>query len=170
MIDVATVEEVAAQVAEQVGLRLYDVERQGGTLVVLLDRPGGVDVDQLAKASREISRALDEAEVVSGSYTLEVSSPGLERRLRTAEHFAGAVGSRVTVTQRGEVEGDRRLLGTLTSVDGDRLTLTLDDGTERSLGLDQVDRARTVFEWGGSPPPGSSNQRQRARGNSEANT
>ncbi len=166
----ATVEEIADRVAADAGLTLYDVERQGGTLVILLDRPGGVDVDALATASRSISSQLDEAGLLPATTTLEVSSPGLERKLRTPAHFLGAVGSRVTVSLDEELDGQRRFLGTLSAVDGDDLVLTLDDGTARTVAMDRVDRARTVFEWGGSPRPGSSNQRQRARRNSEANT
>jgi len=166
----ATVEEIAGRVAADAGLTLYDVERQGGTLVILLDRPGGVDVDALATASRSISSQLDEAGLLPATTTLEVSSPGLERKLRTPAHFLGAVGSRVTVSLHDELDGERRFLGTLSAVDGDDLVLTLDDGTVRTVAMDRVDRARTVFEWGGSPRPGSSNQRQRARRNSEANT
>lgn len=168
--DVATVEEIAERVATDAGLTLYDVERQGGTLVVLLDRSGGVDVDALATASRALSNQLDEAGLLPSSTTLEVSSPGLERKLRTPAHFRGAVDARVTISLREELDGERRLVGTLSAVDGDDLVLALDDGSTRTVALDLVDRARTVFEWGGSPRPGSSNQRQRARRNSEANT
>jgi ribosome maturation factor RimP len=167
---VATVEEVANRIAADAGLTLYDIDRQGGTLVVLLDRTGGVDVDALAAASRALAKELDEAGLIAASTTLEVSSPGLERRLRTPAHFRGAVDARVTISLREELDGQRRLLGTLSAVDGDELVLTLDDGSTRTVAMDQIDRARTVFEWGGSPPPGSSNQRQRARRNSEANT
>ncbi|MFM7064812.1 MAG: ribosome maturation factor RimP [Actinomycetes bacterium] len=152
-----TTERVASLVAplvEDLDLEVYDVEQAGGTLRVLLDRPGGIDLELIAEATRRISRALDEQEPVSGSYTLEVSSPGLERRLRTTEHFVRAVGSRVAVKTRVEVEGERRFDGTVTSVDAGTVTLATDDGATRTFAVADVDKARTVFEWGPTPKQG----------------
>ena len=78
-------------------LELYDVEVAGRDLRVVVDRAAGLDLDRLAEATRAVSRALDDADPIAGAYTLEVSSPGLERRLRTPQHFAGAVGEAVKV-------------------------------------------------------------------------
>src|SRR5665213_3808810 len=74
------------------GLELYDVEFSGGTLNVVVNRPGGVDLEALTKANRTISEWLDANDPIAGRFTLDVSSPGLERRLRTAAHFRSAVG------------------------------------------------------------------------------
>lgn len=177
---VATIEEFAAQVASSADLVLYDVERHGGTITVLLDRPGGIDVEALAAASRELSRLLDDAGLISDATTLEVSSPGLERRLRTPVHFQGAVGDRVRVKTRVEVDGERRHDGVLRGVDGDVVTVVTESGDERTIGIDQIDRATTVFEWGpsttsnrtASVPSGSSTSKQRPATprNSEATT
>jgi ribosome maturation factor RimP len=177
---VATIEEFAAQVATSADLVLYDVERHGGSITVLLDRPGGIDVEALAAASRELSRLLDDAGLISDSTTLEVSSPGLERRLRTAVHFEGAIGDRVRVKTRVEVDGERRHDGVLRGIDGDVVTVVTDAGDERTIELDQIDRATTVFEWGSSTtsnraasaPSGSSTPKQRPATprNSEATT
>lgn len=176
----ATVEELAAQVAASADLVLYDVERHGGTIAVLLDRPGGIDVESLASASRELSRLLDDAGLISDSTTLEVSSPGLERRLRTPAHFQGAIGDRVRVKTRVEVDGERRHDGVLRGIDGERITVVTESGDERTIDLDQIDRATTVFEWGSSTtsnrtasvPSGSSTPKQRPATprNSEATT
>jgi hypothetical protein len=76
------------------GLELFDVEFGGGRLIVLADRPGGVDLDALTRATHRISAALDhEDPIPGGRYLLEVSSPGLERTLRTPAHFRRYVGS-----------------------------------------------------------------------------
>ncbi len=74
---------------------LYDVEHAGSLLRILVDRPGGVDLDLLAQVTRELSSALDAADPLPGRYTLEVSSPGLERPLRRPEHFDAAIGATI---------------------------------------------------------------------------
>jgi ribosome maturation factor RimP len=152
-----TTERVAALVApllEDLDVEIYDVEQAGGTLRVMLDRPGGIDLELISEATRRISRAFDEQEPVAGSYTLEVSSPGLERRLRTTEHFERAVGSPVAVKTRVDIEGERRFNGTITSVDAGKVTLTMEDGTTCSFAVADVDKARTVFNWGPTPKQG----------------
>lgn len=154
-----TARDIAQAVATSLGLSVYDVEEAGGTLRVLLDRPGGIDVDALTTATREISRRIDEEGALGGAATLEVSSPGLERRLRTPEHFAGAVGERVKVKTRPGVEGDRRVDGVLTAADGDTLTVTAADGTVRTLTVDEIERATTEFVWEATPKPGGGGRR-----------
>ncbi|GAC1314733.1 MAG: ribosome maturation factor RimP [Acidimicrobiales bacterium] len=132
------------------GLELFDVEYGGGRLVVLADREGGIDLEALTRATHKISTALDESDPIPGGrYLLEVSSPGLERRLRTPDHFRRFVGSLVSVKTLASVEGDRRIRGTLT--DADRKGITVDG---RRLSYTDIERAQTVFEWGPSPKPG----------------
>ena len=155
----ATTDRVRALVeplAEQAGAHVYDVGFTGGKLVVALSRPGGIDLDTLTDVSRRLNVLLDEQDVVAGSYTLEVTSPGLERNLRTAEHFAGAVGSEVTVRTRGDVDGERRVRGVVRAADERTVTIALEDGGERTLDLDHIERARTVFSRGGADKPGAS--------------
>ena len=136
-------------------LDLYDVEMAGPVLKVVVERPGGLDLDALSDATRAVSRALDEADPIASSYTLEVTSPGLERTLRTPAHFAGAVGEMVkvkVVAGAPEAGGDRRLAGVLAAADDDGITVRTgdDDGApaERQVRYDDIERARTVFEWG----------------------
>lgn len=149
------VRELVAPLADEAGADVYDVTFAGGKLVVALQREGGIDLETLTGVSRQLNALLDEGDVVSGSYTLEVTSPGLERTLRTAEHFAGAVGDEVTIRTNPDVEGERRVRGTVRGVDGDEVTIALEDGGERTLRIDDVERARTVFTWGGAEKPGS---------------
>ena len=94
---VERVREIVAPLLAARGLFVDDVEHKGSALRITVDREGGVDLDAIAEATRVVSRALDEDDPVPGSYTLEVSSPGLERPLRTPAHFARAVGTAVKV-------------------------------------------------------------------------
>jgi ribosome maturation factor RimP len=145
-------------IVESLGLSVYDVTLTGGTqptLAVLVDRAGahGVDLDELETATRTISAALDALDPLGGRYLLEVSSPGLERPLRTPEQFAGAVGEIVTCKTRDAEGHAARVRGVLTDADADAVTIRTDDG-ERTVAIDAVDAARTVFEWGPAPKPG----------------
>jgi ribosome maturation factor RimP len=122
---------------------LYDVDVQGPLVRVTVDRDGGVDLDVLSAVTRAVSRALDDADPIGHRYTLEVTSPGLERPLRTPEQFARAVGEVIKVKAKPDVEGERRIEGVLDSTDANGITV---EG--RTLRYDEIERARTVFEWG----------------------
>jgi len=136
---------------------LVDVEHVQGVVRITVDRAGGVSADELAELTRRISRTLDDADPVPGRYTLEVSSPGLERPLRTPEHFARAVGDKVNIKTRPNVDGNRRVVGELTAADDDGITIQPEDGATgdaRQLRYAEIERARTVFDWGPAPKPG----------------
>jgi ribosome maturation factor RimP len=135
-------------------LDLYDLDLGGGVLSVLVDAPGGADIDAISRLARTISRALDEADPIDGTYALEVGSPGLERPLRTPAHFAGAIGTTVKVKTKPGVEGDRRVEGTITAADERSVTIG-----ERTISYDDIERARTTFEWGGAPKPTTSKKK-----------
>jgi ribosome maturation factor RimP len=134
-------------------LELIDVEAGAGLVRIVVDREGGVDLDGLASANRSLSAALDDLDPLPGRYTLEVTSPGVERRLRTPAQFARAVGETVSVRLVAGTEGDRRLEGRLVSADEEGLELELASGPTR-IPYGDVERARTVFTWGPSPKPG----------------
>jgi ribosome maturation factor RimP len=134
------------------GLELYDVEFSAGTLNVVVNRAGGVDLESLTKANRTISEWLDANDPIAGRFTLDVSSPGLERRLRTPAHFSSAVGELVTLRELRDGEPTRRLEGTLVSVDGSSLTIDDNDLGAVTVALDAIERARTVFAWGATKP------------------
>jgi ribosome maturation factor RimP len=147
----ATVERargVIAPILDDLSLDLYDLEHTGGVLRVLVDRPGGVALDDLTTATRLISRALDDADSMPGAYTLEVSSPGLERPLRTPAHFAGAIGEEVSVKTVPAHDGERRIRGRLSSVSDDAVVVVDETGHEHTVDLADIEKARTVFTWG----------------------
>ena len=123
-------------------VEVVDVEQLGATLRVTVDRPGGIDLDAVSDATLIVSDALDRNDPIPGRYTLEVSSPGLERPLRTPAHFQRFVGSDVAVKTKADVEGDRRVEGTLESADDDSFVVA-----GRRLSYRDVEKARTVFVW-----------------------
>jgi ribosome maturation factor RimP len=139
------------------GHELYDVELTGATVRVLVDREGGVALDDLEQLAREISGVLDEADPLPDRFYLEVSSPGLERPLRQPKHFRTAVGTKVKVKTLPTVDGDRRVDGLLAAADDESVTVETDAGPRR-LAYDDIERARTVFEWGGAPKPGTASK------------
>jgi ribosome maturation factor RimP len=142
-------------------LAVYDVEMAGPVLRVVVDADRALDLDVLSDASRAVSRALDDAELIAGTYTLEVTSPGLERPLRTPQHFARAVGEQIKVkTVPGAApDAERRVAGELTAAGDDGITVrtSTDEAGEptlRHLAYADIERARTVFEWGPGERPG----------------
>jgi len=154
------VQELVAPIASDLGLEVYDVEHRGGTLRVTLDTPpgstSGVTLDKLALASRLVSRQLDEHDPVPGRYTLEVTSPGVERALRTPAHFQRELGKVVAIRLADVGHDERRITGTLVAADDATATVRIDgpDGpSERVVALAQIDRAHTVFVWTGAPKP-----------------
>ncbi len=146
-------------------LELYDFEFKGGVVKITIDTPpgtvggpenrhGGVTLDQLALATRLIGRDVDHHDPIPTHYTLEVSSPGLERNLRTPAHFQREIGKSVTIRLRTQLDGQRRVNGVLMAADDTTVTVRLDEPTgpareilERVVPIDLVDRARTVFHW-----------------------
>ncbi len=144
------VRDIVAPLVAAADLDLYDLELAGGTLQVLVDAPGGADIDAISRLARAISRALDEHDPIDGTYTLEVGSPGLERPLRAPSHFTGAIGTTVKVKTKPGVEGDRRVEGVITAADDATVTVQQADGAERTLRHEDIERARTTFEWGGA--------------------
>lgn len=157
--DVERVRAVVTPVADDLGLELYDVVLDGATVRVLVDREGGVDLDALTTATRALSHALEEA---GDDRALEVSSPGLERPLRTTAHFRGATGETVTVRARDAAGEVTRHRGVLRAAADDGIVLEI-DGREVRVPVDDVVEARTVFEWGPAPKPGKQSAKHKKK-------
>ena len=159
------VERLITPIVSDLHLDLYDLEFRGGTLRVTIDRPAdadeGLDLEAIALATRLIGRELDHDDPMGGHYTLEVTSPGLERTLRVPAHFQRSIGKTVALRLRDIVAADgerseRRLQGVLVAADDQSATIQLNDPalTERTVPYDKIDKARTVFSWGPAPKPG----------------
>ena len=140
----ARVERIAAPIAQELGLRIWDIEfvKEGASwfLRIYIDRDGGVTIDDCENFSRRIDGPLDEADPIEQAYYLEVSSPGIERELRHDWHFESALGSRIRLRLiRPLPDGTREMDGTLSGyADG---TIILSAGGEET----RVRKADTAF-------------------------
>jgi len=135
---------IAEPLVTNEGMEMVDVEfrreSHGAVLRLYLDRSGGVSLDDLSRVSRQVGDLLDVHDVVPGAYTLEVSSPGINRRLRRADHFQRYLGQRVRVRTQAPLDGRRVFLGPLTGVDADGITL-LQDGTPCAIRFTEIAEA-----------------------------
>lgn len=132
---------------ERLGYELADLEvrlgGKGGLVRVFIDKPEGIDLDDCEKVSLAISALLDVEDPVPGNYNLEVSSPGLDRKLTKVEHFQRFTGETVKVQMRFPIEGRRRFRGTLVASDQENIVVEV-DGESHSLPLRTIDTARLV--------------------------
>jgi ribosome maturation factor RimP len=144
--------QLAAPLAESEGMEIVDIElrregsRGGRILRVYLDKEGGPNVDDLSGVSRGLSELLDEHDIVEGAYSLEVSSPGINRPLKRPEHFARFVGKRVRVRTQEMINGRRSFLGTLQEVGADKISLT-QDGVEYQIPFAMIDKSNYEHDW-----------------------
>ncbi len=148
------VRQLAMPLAAQEGLELVDVEIGGGggrqTLRLYVDKPGGVSLDDCTAVSRAVSTALDVEDPIQGAYDLEVSSPGLDRPLRTPEHFQKFLGSKVRVKTFGpvpECENRKTFVGILRGYEDSAVVVDV-DGKVFRIPQAQVSKANIepVFE------------------------
>ena len=161
------VHDLLAPVVATLGVELFDVEFTGGSLRVTVDEEPGITTERLAEVNRLISPLLDQHDPIPGRYTLEVSSPGLERPLKTTEHLRRAIGEQVVIKLVPESDV-RRIRGSL--VDADDTSVVVDateiDGVERNeaerrpIERSTIATARTVFEWGPAPKPGGNKNKR----------
>lgn len=151
-----------APTIQSLGLELLGVEYLpapgGATLRLYIDVPADapagngsgegrtVGIEDCEAVSREVSAQLDVEDPISGHYTLEVSSPGVDRPLFTPAQFARFIGEQAKVGLKLPQDGRRRLQGTIAAVDGDRITFDV-EGAPFAVGFDNIDRARLVPDW-----------------------
>ncbi len=142
-------------VAEDVELDDLDVSGQGkGRLLrVVVDAPGGIGVDRIAELARGLARILDDEDPLDASYRLEVTSPGLERKLRRPGHYRKSVGREVKVKTAVPIAGATVHQGLLDGVDEVGIVIQLNEGTRR-IGFGDVASAQTIFRWEKAPKPG----------------
>jgi ribosome maturation factor RimP len=150
-------ESVVLPVIQAHGLTLVDLELRGGSrrmiVRIYVDKPGGVTVGECQRLSHEVGDVIEVANLVPGSYDLEVSSPGLDRELRKDRELHWAAGRTVRVWTREPVDDHREFSGRLVVVDETALTLATGDGSRR-VPRSLVTKARLEVEPRGSTPPG----------------
>lgn len=131
----------------QMGYELTDLEvRLGGNhgqVRVFIDSPTGIALEDCERVSHAVSALLDVEDPLPGQYDLEVSSPGLDRKLTKVEHYQRFAGKTVKVQTRVAVDGQRRFRGTLVSSDAEKIVLNV-DGEQQVLPLAAIDSARLV--------------------------
>lgn len=152
------ISEIVVPIVSDLGLDLYDLEFVSGIVRIVVDtkagligengRPAGVDLEKIGLLTRLVSREFDQSEPVPGRYTLEVTSPGLERNLREPRHFNRELNKEVSVrlTAPLEASGERRIHGLLVSADDKQIVVRKQDGAEVVIDYVAIDRAKTVFE------------------------
>lgn len=128
------------------GFELVAVEMAGTTLRLYIDSPEGVTVDDCADVSHQVSAVLDVEDPIRGEYTLEVSSPGLDRPLVKPEDFERFAGERVKVKLHQSLDGRKNFVGRLAGLKDGQVVVETDEG-RFELELDQIDRARLVPEF-----------------------
>jgi ribosome maturation factor RimP len=135
---------------EALGYELVDLEfaqaGRGGILRIFIDRRAqdsgaGITVDDCANVSHAVSQVLEAQDPIKGHYTLEVSSPGFDRILRTRAHFERFVGERVFAELKLPIAGRRRFVGELKAITGDAIVVEV-DGTAHNLPLERIQKAR----------------------------
>jgi len=134
---------VSSQDCELVGIEMLQRQKAGQLVRIYIDAPGGVGLSHCEAVSRQLGAVLDVEDPIQGEYALEVSSPGMDRPLFTAEHFARFVGSVVRVKLNAAVAGRKNYKGELLKIEGNDFEILVDDETIK-LSLDQVDTARIV--------------------------
>lgn len=131
---------------EFVGVEYLSRGKGGSLLRVYIDHPDGILVKDCVSVSHQVSGVLDVEDPISENYSLEVSSPGLDRPLFSKQDFERYSGKKVSIKLRAKMQGRRNFDGLLDGVDGDDLLVTL-DGDQYRLPMDQIDKARLVPEF-----------------------
>jgi ribosome maturation factor RimP len=141
--------ELLGPIVASLGYELWELEYAprggGGLLRLYIDSPEGISLDDCERVSRAVSATLDAADPIPGHYTLEVSSPGLDRVLRTRAHFERFAGEQVRLEMSRPVEGRKRFTGLLAAVGEREITLEVDGGKVR-LPMDDIHKARLAPE------------------------
>jgi ribosome maturation factor RimP len=150
--DIASkIEEIARRVAGSEGLEVVEVEVKGGgnnrLVRIAIDKPEGVTHGDCELMSQQVGTILDVEDIIPGRYTLEVSSPGVERKLIKPQDYERFQGKKAKITLRDAVEGRRNWEGTLAGVAGGAVVVETEPGKTREFPLNQIQKANLKFEW-----------------------
>lgn len=143
--------EIAQRVAESEGIELVEVQVLGGgshrVVRISIDKPAGVSHADCELVSHQVGTILDVEDVIPGHYTLEVTSPGVERKLIKPKDFERFQGKKAKVTLREPVDNQRHWEGTLAGFEDGVISLAAEGGKTVRFRHDQVDKANLKFEW-----------------------
>jgi ribosome maturation factor RimP len=149
---ISKIEAVAERVGQSEGIEIVEVELKGGgksrLLRISIDKPEGVTHSDCELISHQVSTILDVENLVPGAYTLEVSSPGVERKLLKYKDFERFQGKKIKAILREPVENSRRWEGILASCADGLITLEIVEGKRIQFSFEQVETANLKFEWG----------------------
>jgi len=146
------IEAIAERVAEPEGIEIVEIELKGGGknrfLRISIDKPEGVTHGDCELISHQVGTILYVEDVVPGAYTLEVSSPGVERKLQKYKDFERFIGKKIKAILREPVENSRSWEGTLASCADGLIHLEVAGGKTIQFPFDQIEKANLKFEWG----------------------
>jgi ribosome maturation factor RimP len=145
--------ELAIPLAQAEGMEIVDIEfrhegsRGGRVLRLYMDKQGGPNIDDLSRVSRQLSEVLDVQDtIIDGAYTLEVSSPGINRPLTRPEHFSRFVGKRIRIRTRDLIHGRRSFQGILDEVAGGSVRLT-QEGKQYWIPFSMIEKSNYEHDW-----------------------
>ncbi len=141
---------MVSPVINELGYELYDVmflkEGTEWFLRIFIDSPNGIDLDDCEKVSNRVSDLLDETDPITTSYSLEVSSCGLERHLREKEHFEKAIGKNIEIKFYKPINGAKSIIGELLEINNNTICLQ-ENETKVEVNLADVSSSKILFDW-----------------------
>ena len=144
-------EQLLTPIVEEYGFELVDVEyvKEGSTwyLRSYIDKPGGISIDDCEKVSRRLSDLLDQEDFIEDAYIMEVSSPGLGRPLKKEKDFRRSLGEEVEIRTYRMIDKQKEFTGILKDYDGNTVTITLADETEKTFDKDDIALIRLAFDF-----------------------
>lgn len=142
-----TTKETIVSILDDCGVYLYDIEtiseNERKIFRIFITSKDGINLDKCSEVTKILSPILDLDPPLNGEYTLEVSSPGIERPLRKNEHYLGSVGEMLKV----KLINTDKIIGKLESFEDGKITLVEDDGEITTIALDDIEKARTYYKW-----------------------
>ena len=144
-------EELIQPILDRMGFELVDVEyvKEGQEfyLRAYIDKPGGITIDDCVAVSREMNELLDELDYISGTYTFEVSSPGLGRPLKKEKDYARSMGKELEIRTYKAIDKQKEFFGTLTAYDGDTVTIVTEVEKEIVFNKSDIALIRLAFDF-----------------------
>jgi ribosome maturation factor RimP len=149
-ITIRKIAELADSVSDENGVQIVDIQLAGSSkkpfVRVFIDREGGVTLDDCERFSRALSTVLDVEDPIQTSYVLEVSSPGLERPLKTLNDFVRNTGKRMRIMTKININNQNLFVGTLVGVRGVSITLLVGNGNEVTIPVNEISKAKLEFD------------------------